>query len=104
MSVTIEELLAEIYDLDKRNPRLAAERIVNHLDDLQNDGKFSNCESFLWVVSPSKLSDSSLVSILGITSKNRLGIARRVFHIRALAVVTQRRGQVGAEKLLAKYR
>ena len=85
--------------------RVAVDWIIGKLDDLLNDGQFTLCNSVLRSADPNKLDDALIVTMLGITlaAKDKL-TSRPAFYHSALYVVTERRGEEGAEHLLGKYR
>ena len=98
--------LQMIYRLDsKGSTRLAVDLLIDQMDDALNAGDFDACESVLGQADTTKLSDSSLVTLLGITlaAKRQLWQRRRFFE-QAWASIAARRSPDGAEKLLAKYR
>ncbi len=100
------QFLRKIYALDARDPEEAIDVLVDHLDDLQNAGNFDEVEAVLFDLKPSKLSDTAIVSALGVTlAAKTILVARRAFYRQAVKAIAKQRGsEQAALKLLAKYR
>lgn len=106
LNVRTSDFLERVYSLcSSGQERRAADLIVEHMDNLLNKSKFGECDCVFGRADPAKLSDSAIVSLLGITlAAKRLLKWRRVFYQNALQAVAIRRGLNGAERLLTKYR
>lgn len=101
--------LQRLYKVDaKLSSRHAVSVIIDHVDDLLNDGEFGECAALLDDAEVEKLSNSAIVTFLGITlaakGHSSLKSSRDKFFQRAMDVVAIRRGEDGAAKLLNKYR
>lgn len=99
------EFLDGVYSLDRLGrPRPAVARVIDFLDDLLCRGRFRGCDEVLAHADETRLSPSSIVSILGITfaARGKLN-ERRAFYARALEQLRKIRGDSGAERLLGKY-
>lgn len=101
--------LQKLYKVDaKLSSRRAVSVIIDHVDDLLNEGEFGNCAALLDDVKVDKLSNSALVTFLGITLAAKrhplLKSSRDKFFQRAIVAVASRRGEDGAATLLNKYR
>lgn len=85
--------------------RDAADYAIDKLDDLLNAGEFQRCNRILCTATPKDMSELLIVTFLGITlgAKDRL-TSRSLFYSRSLAAVADRRGALGADQLLSKYR
>lgn len=99
------EFLASVYTLNVLgSTRAAADLIIDRIDDLLNDGDFTECDNILKEIDAKQLSESSLVSFLGITAAAAPKLSHRSeFYCRAFAVVASRRGDAAAKTLLSKY-
>jgi hypothetical protein len=82
----------------------AIDYTISRIDDLLNDGSFHVCNGILRAADPEKLSDTLIVTFLGITlaAKSKL-TSRPAFYMRSRQVVCERRGDDGADRLLARY-
>ena len=101
--------LQKLYKVDaKLSSRHAVNVIIDHVDDLLNEGEFEECAALLDDAEVDKLSNSAIVTFLGITlaakGHPRLKSSRDKFFSRAIAAVANRRGEDGAATLLDKYR
>lgn len=107
--VSQTRFLQRLYKVDaKLSSRHAVNVIIDHVDDLLNESEFEECAALLDDVEVDKLSNSAIVTFLGITlaakSHSRLKSSRDKFFSRAMAAVAIRRGEDGAAMLLNKYR
>lgn len=104
------EFLEAVYQLDRTNQhRRAVDVILDHVDDLLIHSESSvaalvECDYVLTTADVARLSDSSIVSFLGITIGAK-GILkrRRGFFLRSLQRLSESRGPEGAGRLLFKY-
>lgn len=89
---------------DELKARREAERIVDLLDDHLNAGRFAQCDDFFRDTDPATLTDTGIVSALGITiaAKPKL-TERQAFYARAVAAVVNRHGPERAAKILSRY-
>jgi hypothetical protein len=85
-------------------PRRAVQKIVDHMDDLLNQGRFSECDKVLGEADVRRLSAPLLVAFLGITraAKKKLSM-RPGFCARARAKLRTEVGPDRAERLLSSY-
>jgi hypothetical protein len=82
----VVDFLDSLYSLRHSGEiRLAAERIVNVIDDLLNEGDFNTCVEALDLADVERLSPEMLIAFLGVTlaAKNKLKPARVGFLVRA---------------------
>jgi hypothetical protein len=101
-----DDVLQAIYRLDAHGMvRHAADRVLEHIDNLLNESRFSECDHLFREVDLTRLSDTLVVSFLGITlaAKPKLKL-RAAFYDQALEVVSRRRGRDVAQRLLQRYR
>jgi hypothetical protein len=104
-NVRIAQFLRAVYALDLQGQdRHAIRRVIDYLDDLQNAGRFDECDAVFRQADPGQMSPSVLASFLGITraAKNRLR-SRRRFYDDAVAVVENTFGKAVAIDLLKRF-
>jgi len=99
----MSKFLDTIYSIS--DSRRAIDIILDHLDGLLNSDDFEECNNVLQQVNVGKLSDSMLVSFLGITRAAQDNLSMRsVFYNKVYSEIATRRGIDGANRLLKKYR
>lgn len=103
----IARVLENVYFLAECDqPRLAAARIMDYLDDWQLSGAFTTCDHFLKLVDVARLkkSPTTLVALLGITvaAKSKLPARDRLYS-RAMQVLAESLGPDRAASILGRF-
>jgi len=99
--------LEEVYQLAESNHRLAAAKIMEHMDDLLHAGTFEKCKEAMDRADVSRLSKhpTLLIAFLGITlgAKAILSDSRSRFYSRAEAALTSVYDASRAGRILHRF-